>query len=103
MPFPKTPPSRKPLSNPLSSKGASTNCFTYSTCCRKTAFASIKIYNQYAEVVPPKCFRDVQVSPSASEFALSNPRVTAAFSTLGLLKALKVGAQTVPVHLDFAK
>lgn len=54
-------------------------------------------------MVPPKCFRNVQVSPSTSEFTLSNPRVTAAFSPLGLLKALKVGAQTVPVHLDFAK
>lgn len=52
---------------------------------------------------PPLGFSDIEVWPTANEFALRNGRVTATFSSLGLLKAIKTGGHTVPVHLDFAK
>ncbi|XP_060536226.1 alpha-mannosidase 2-like [Cylas formicarius] len=68
----------------------------------ETEFASVKVYNQYGGVITPKGFK-VDLSPSASEFTLQNARVTASFNKLGLLKALKSGTTTVPVHLDFAK
>lgn len=65
-------------------------------------FADIKIYNQYGDVATPKGFK-AEVSESAGEFTFQNSRVTASFNKLGLLKAVKCGATTVPVHLDFAK
>lgn len=69
----------------------------------ETAFATVKIYNQYGEVVAPKGFK-AEASESASEFTFQNARVVASFNKLGLLKAIKTGAgTTVPVHLDFAK
>ncbi|KAF2897124.1 hypothetical protein ILUMI_09045 [Ignelater luminosus] len=70
---------------------------------RETVYSSVKIFNQYAEVQPPTGFPNIHVSPSASEFTIQNARITAAFNSLGLLKALKIATHTVPVHLDFAK
>ncbi|EFA06316.1 alpha-mannosidase 2 [Tribolium castaneum] len=69
----------------------------------ETVRSSIRIYNQFGEVQAPIVFTDIEVSPSTREFTLQNNRLTASFNALGLLKALKVGGNTVPVHLDFAK
>lgn len=69
---------------------------------RETALADVKIYNHYGEVRAPNGF-DPEVFTSPGEFHLQNARVTASFNKLGLLKALKTGTNTVPVHLDFAK
>lgn len=63
----------------------------------------MKIYNQNAEVVAPTGFPNIHVSQSSSEFSIQNARVTASFNSVGLLKAIKIGPYTVPVHLDFAK
>ncbi|KAB0803931.1 hypothetical protein PPYR_00901 [Photinus pyralis] len=70
---------------------------------KETVHSTIKIFNQYAEVKSPTGFPKIQVSPSASEFVLQNARISAAFSSLGLLKAIKVATVTTPVHLDFVK
>ncbi|XP_030764706.1 alpha-mannosidase 2 isoform X1 [Sitophilus oryzae] len=69
---------------------------------KETVFPLVKIFNQYGDVKIPKGFK-VDVSPSASEFSFQNGRVAASFNNLGLLKAIKTGSTTVPVHLDFAK
>ncbi|KAJ8963437.1 hypothetical protein NQ318_018917 [Aromia moschata] len=69
---------------------------------KETAHAQVKILNHYGDVQAPKGFAP-EVSPSTNEFTLQNNRVTASFSNLGLLKALKIRKTTVPVHLDFAK
>ncbi|RZC36724.1 alpha-mannosidase 2 [Asbolus verrucosus] len=69
----------------------------------ETVHASIKIYNQYGDVQAPGGFSGIEVSPSASEFTLQNNRIAASFNNLGLLKALKIATNTIPVHLDFAK
>lgn len=69
---------------------------------RETVLANIKIYNQYGDVPTPKGFK-AEVSESAGEFTFQNARVVASFNKLGLLKAIKTGTTTVPVHLDFAK
>lgn len=65
--------------------------------------SSIKIFNQYDDVRFPKGFTNTEVLPSAKEFTIHNTRVTAAFNKLGLLKAIRIGVNTLPVHLDFAK
>lgn len=70
---------------------------------RQTKFSNIKFYNFNADVQAPLGFQDIDVSPTSSEFTLHNTLVTATFSNLGLLKAIKVGTNTIPVHLDFAK
>lgn len=57
----------------------------------------------YGDIHTPIGFPNIEVFPNSDEFSLQNGRVTAAFNNLGLLKAVKVGAHTVPVHLDFAK
>lgn len=69
----------------------------------QTSMSSVKIFNHYTEVKLPNGFSKLEVTPSAREFTLSNNRITAAFNKLGLLKALKVGSETYPIHLDFAK
>jgi alpha-mannosidase II len=71
--------------------------------CRETVESSIKIFNQYGDVQPPVGFTNIEVSPSSREFTLQNNRISASFNSLGLLKALKIGSNTIPVHLDFAK
>lgn len=70
---------------------------------RETVYSSIRIFNQYADVSIPKGFTDFQISPSSNEFTLQNSRITASFNNLGLLKAIKIASNTIPVHLDFAK
>lgn len=65
--------------------------------------SSIRIFNHYDDVKLPNGFTDMEVTPSAREFTIQNNRVTAAFNNLGLLKAIRVGVNTLPVHLDFAK
>ncbi|KAJ8936612.1 hypothetical protein NQ314_012227 [Rhamnusium bicolor] len=69
---------------------------------RETVFATVKIFNHYDEIQAPNGF-DPEIFPSSSEFTLQNARVTASFSKVGLLKALKIRKTTIPVHLDFAK
>lgn len=68
----------------------------------ETVFSTVTILNHYGEVKAPLGFHP-EVSAGSKEFTLQNKRVTASFSKLGLLKALKVNGKTVPVHLDFAK
>ncbi|KAF5280266.1 hypothetical protein FQR65_LT03074 [Abscondita terminalis] len=68
-----------------------------------TAFSTVKIFNHYAEIRAPNGFSNIEVFPSASEFLLQNSRVSAAFNNLGLLKAIKLATNTIPVHLDFVK
>lgn len=70
---------------------------------RQTKFSIVKFYNQNADVQVPPGFPNIEVSPTTNEFTLHNAHVTATFSSLGLLKAIKVGSNTIPVHLDFAK
>jgi alpha-mannosidase II len=70
---------------------------------KETVESSIKIFNQYGDVQPPVGFTNIEVSPSSREFTLQNNRISASFNSLGLLKALKIGSNTIPVHLDFAK
>ncbi|GLV40323.1 alpha-Mannosidase class II a [Carabus blaptoides fortunei] len=69
----------------------------------ETVMSSIRIFNHYDDVKLPNGFTDMEVTPSAREFTIQNNRVTAAFNNLGLLKAIRVGVNTLPVHLDFAK
>lgn len=70
----------------------------------ETSNANVKIYNHYAEVAIPTGFtNNVEISPSATDFTIQNSEVTASFNNLGLLKAIKIGSKTYPVHLDFAK
>lgn len=70
----------------------------------ETTHAKVKIYNQYADVVAPTGFTsNLEVNPSSTDFTIQNSEVTASFSNLGLLKAIKIGYKTYPVHLDFAK
>lgn len=63
----------------------------------------MKFYNHNADIQAPPGFPNIEVSPTANEFTLHNTLTTATFSNLGLLKAIKVGTNTLPVHLDFAK
>lgn len=70
----------------------------------QTVLASIKIYNQYTDKQRGfSAFPSFEVFPTPREFTLHNSRVTASFNNFGLLKALKAGVNTIPVHLDFAK
>lgn len=70
----------------------------------ETSNAKVKIYNQYADVVAPTGFlNNLEVNPTATDFTIQNSEVTASFSNLGLLKAIKLGSKTYPMHLDFAK
>ncbi|XP_044745943.1 alpha-mannosidase 2 [Coccinella septempunctata] len=71
---------------------------------KQTVHAAIKIYNQYTDGQRGySAFPSVEIFPNAREFSLHNSRVTASFNNVGLLKALKAGVHTIPVHLDFAK
>lgn len=63
----------------------------------------MKFYNHNADLQPPPGFQDIEASPTANEFTLHNTLITATFNHLGLLKAVKVRANTIPIHLDFAK
>lgn len=65
--------------------------------------SSVKIFNNYDDVRFPTGFTDTEVSQTAKEFTIQNARITAAFNKLGLLKAIRTGVNTLPVHLDFAK
>ncbi|KAL3288965.1 hypothetical protein HHI36_003408 [Cryptolaemus montrouzieri] len=49
------------------------------------------------------CPDSVESFPTAREFTLHNSRVTASFNNFGLLKAIKTGVHTIPVHLDFVR
>ncbi|KAL1514294.1 hypothetical protein ABEB36_003573 [Hypothenemus hampei] len=69
---------------------------------RETHFAKIKVYNQYGEINAPKGF-DAEIYQSTEEFSFKNDRVSITFNKLGLLKAIKIGSKTIPVHLDFAR
>ncbi|KAJ8977950.1 hypothetical protein NQ317_008141 [Molorchus minor] len=68
----------------------------------ETVLAKVKIFNHYGDVQAPNGFIP-DISPIPNEFTLQNSRVTASFSKIGLLKALKIRKTTVPVHLDFAQ
>ncbi|KAF5292288.1 hypothetical protein FQA39_LY03322 [Lamprigera yunnana] len=70
---------------------------------KETVHSSVKIFNHYSEVRAPIGFSNIKVSPSASEFLLQNAQISAAFNNVGLLKAIKIGTSTTPVHLDFIK
>lgn len=70
---------------------------------RGTITSKVKVYNLYAELQKPRGFENINVSPSASDFSIQNSRIVASFNKLGLLKALKTGKHTYPVHLDFAR
>ncbi|XP_017776581.1 PREDICTED: alpha-mannosidase 2 [Nicrophorus vespilloides] len=69
----------------------------------ESSLSTVQIYNLQADVEAPKGFENVDISLSPSEFTIQNARVTASFSEMGLLKAMRIGHQTYPVHLDFAK
>uniref|UniRef100_A0A6P7GXH5 Alpha-mannosidase 2-like n=1 Tax=Diabrotica virgifera virgifera TaxID=50390 RepID=A0A6P7GXH5_DIAVI len=68
----------------------------------ETVLSKVTILNHYGDVKAPNGFQP-EISSRSREFTLQNKRVTASFSELGLLKALKLGKKTIPVHLDFAK
>ncbi|CAG9763918.1 unnamed protein product [Ceutorhynchus assimilis] len=69
---------------------------------KETTFAKVKIYNRYGDAPGPKGFK-AEIFESPSEFSFQNARVAVSFNKMGLLKAVKTGTTTVPVHLDFAK
>ncbi|CAG9818669.1 unnamed protein product [Phaedon cochleariae] len=69
---------------------------------RETVYSNVKIFNHYGVIQSPNGFQP-EVSASSSEFTLHNEILTASFSSIGLLKSLRVGTTTVPVHLDFAR
>ncbi|CAD6238535.1 GSCOCG00008478001-RA-CDS [Cotesia congregata] len=66
--------------------------------------ANITLFNT---AIPPSNvpgFADVKVLPSTQEFSITQrPEISASFSKSGLLKAIKIGETTVPVHLEFVK
>lgn len=78
---------------------------TESTTPQETIHSKIKIYNQEGEVTFPRGFdqTNVEVIPRAHEFTIQNARVTASFGEIGLLKAMRIGVTTYPVHLDFVQ
>lgn len=69
-----------------------------------TKHASIKVFNEYvAHPTFSSAFRKFEIFTASSEFTLRNSRVTASFNKQGLLKAIKCGTVTIPVHLDFIR
>ena len=66
--------------------------------------ANVTLYNT---VIPPPTvpgFSHLQVVPTTQEFSIGNrSKLSAAFGKSGLLKALRVGNTTFPVHLEFVK
>lgn len=71
---------------------------------RETYLANVTVYNL---ALPPSSvpgFSNVQSYPSMQEFSISQrPELSATFGKTGLLKALKLGDATYPVHLEFVK
>ncbi|CAG9830162.1 unnamed protein product [Diabrotica balteata] len=86
----------------LSLIGYTVNAVLQEDVPKETVLSKVTILNHYGDVKAPNGFLP-EISSRSREFTLQNKRVTASFSELGLLKALKLGKKTVPVHLDFAK
>ncbi|CAG9854790.1 unnamed protein product [Phyllotreta striolata] len=78
------------------------NALLESVVPSETVFSKVKILNYFGQVRAPAGF-NVNAQPSPAEFTLQNARVTASFNKFGLLKALKIGKTTIPIHLEFAK
>lgn len=76
---------------------------------RATSYASLRFLNYDGELFTDPVFGAVQALSTTDngDFRLSRTEgngVVAAFSNIGLLKALKLpGKNAVPVHLDFRK
>uniref|UniRef100_A0A6P7GJW8 Alpha-mannosidase n=1 Tax=Diabrotica virgifera virgifera TaxID=50390 RepID=A0A6P7GJW8_DIAVI len=86
----------------LSLIGYTVNAVLQEDVPSETVLSKVTILNHYGDVKAPNGFQP-EISSRSREFTLQNKRVTASFSELGLLKALKLGKKTIPVHLDFAK
>ncbi|XP_063991521.1 alpha-mannosidase 2 [Diachasmimorpha longicaudata] len=66
--------------------------------------ANVTLYNNAVPPTPVRGFEHLQVHPSTQEFSIGvRPGLSAAFAQTGLLKALKIGETTFPVHLEFVK
>lgn len=50
-------------------------------------------------------FKSAKLEPDAREFKIKNEKMSAAFNSFGLLKAVTdhSSSRTSPIHLDFAK
>ncbi|XP_017877818.1 alpha-mannosidase 2 [Ceratina calcarata] len=66
--------------------------------------ANVTVYNTDINLPKLAGFNEIQVIPNAQEFSITQrAELSASFGKLGLLKALRVGNTTVPVHLEFVK
>lgn len=67
--------------------------------------AKVTLYNSNILTAPKVAgFEHVQVQATGQEFSISQRAdLSASFNRIGLLKALRVGNTTFPVHLEFVK
>ncbi|XP_076234438.1 alpha-mannosidase 2 isoform X1 [Calliopsis andreniformis] len=66
--------------------------------------ASVTVFNTDINLPQIPGFNQIQVVPNAQEFSImQRPDLSASFGKSGLLKALKVGNTTFPIHLEFVK
>ncbi|XP_076638060.1 alpha-mannosidase 2 [Colletes latitarsis] len=66
--------------------------------------ANVTVFNTDVNLPKIPGFNQIQVIPNAQEFSITQrPELSASFGKSGLLKALRVGNTTFPVHLEFVK
>ena len=66
--------------------------------------ANVTLYNAALSFAGVPGFSNPQIYPYTQEFSISQrPELSAAFGKSGLLKALRIGDTTFPVHLEFVK
>lgn len=71
---------------------------------REVHLANVTLYNTALPFAGVPGFSNPQIYPSTQEFSISQrPELSAAFGKSGLLKALRIGDTTFPVHLEFVK
>ncbi|KAJ9599827.1 hypothetical protein L9F63_009867, partial [Diploptera punctata] len=71
----------------------------------ENSLSHVKLINFVGRTPRAEGFDDIEVMEEPKEFAIHNDHLSAAFSELGLLKAvtLKDSGVTVPLHMDFVR
>lgn len=71
---------------------------------REVHLANVTVFNTNINLSKIPGFNQIQVVSNAQEFSvIQRPELAASFGKSGLLKALRVGNTTFPVHLEFVK
>ena len=71
---------------------------------REVHVANVRVFNTDVNVPKIPGFDQIQVTSNSQEFSImQRPELSASFGKSGLLKALRVGNTTFPVHLEFVR